>query len=121
MRRGMNKPCSITVRRYAAGLIDLNKYLAFFPGSNLTDKIGVTDMNEILLNSMPNSWSKQAYIKGFDWEFITFKKAVNIFERMEISESIYEGVVELSYKKHSRKDANLSGHRRHKRGETVSL
>ena len=28
-----------------------------------------------------------------------FFKAVNMFERMKISEFIYEGVIELSYKK----------------------
>ena len=35
----------------------------------------------------------------FDCESITFKKDVNMFERMDITESIYEVVVELSYKK----------------------
>ena len=64
----------------------------------LTDKIRVTKLNEILLNSIPNIWSKQAYVKGFGFESITFKKAVNIFERMEINESIYECLVENSYK-----------------------
>ena len=42
---------------------------------------------------MPNSWSRQAYVQGFYCESITFKKAVNLFDRMEISESIYKGVV----------------------------
>ena len=46
---------------------------------------------------MPNSWYRQAYVQGFDCECITFKKSVNMFERMEIAESIYEGVVEHSY------------------------
>ena len=59
----------------------------------MTDKVDVTELNEILLNSMPNIWSKQAYVKGFYCESVTFKKAVNMFERMEIAESIYEGVV----------------------------
>ena len=48
----------------------------------MADKMGVTELNEILLNSMPNSWSKQAYIQGFDCETICFKKDVNMFERM---------------------------------------
>ena len=65
----------------------------------MNDKIDVTKINEILLNSTPNIWSRQAYVQGFDCESITFKKAVNMFEHMEISESIYEGVVEPSYKK----------------------
>ena len=46
---------------------------------------------------MPNSWSKQAYVQGFDCEYITFKKSVNMFERMEIAKSIYKVVVEPSY------------------------
>ena len=46
---------------------------------------------------MPTRWSKQAYVQGFDCESIKFKKAVHMFERMKISESIYKGVVEPSY------------------------
>ena len=46
---------------------------------------------------MPNIRHKQAYIQGFDCDSITLEKAVNTFERMEIVESIYEDVVELSY------------------------
>ena len=46
---------------------------------------------------MPNSLSRQTCVQGFDCEFITLKKAVIMFERMEISKSIYEGVVEPSY------------------------
>ena len=64
----------------------------------MTDRIGVTKLNEILLNSMPDSWSNQACVQGFDCESITLKKVVNMFEHMEIAESIYEGVVEPSYK-----------------------
>ena len=38
-------------------------------------------------------------MQGFDCAFITFKNDVNMFEHMEITESICEGVVEPSYKK----------------------
>ena len=69
-------------------MIDLDEYLAFFLGVTLADKIDVTELNEILLNSMPKSWSKQAYVRGFYCEYIPFKKTVNMFERMEIEESI---------------------------------
>ena len=47
---------------------------------------------------MPNSYSKQAYVQGFNCENISFKKAVNVFEHTEIAESIYEYVVEPYYK-----------------------
>ena len=48
---------------------------------------------------MPNSCSKQEYVQVFDLGYITFKKAVNMFEHMDITEYIYEGVVEPSYNK----------------------
>ena len=60
-------------------MINLNEYLDSFPGEKLSDKIGVTELNGIFLNSMPNSWSKQAYLRGYDCESITVKKDVNMF------------------------------------------
>ena len=97
MRSGMKKNLSLRVRRCVARLVDLNEYFASFPRANLADKIGVTELNEIILNSMPNIWSKQSYFQGFDCESIWFKKAVNMLECMEIAESIYKCVVEPSY------------------------
>ena len=47
------------------GLIDLNEYLASFLGATMTDKFGITEINDILLNSTPNSWPKQVYVQGF--------------------------------------------------------
>ena len=69
---------------------------------------------------MRNSWSKQAYGKGFYCGSILFKKAVNMFEHMEIAESIYKGVVEPSYKKTTWADANRSGHKINNRGGSTS-
>ena len=43
-----------------------------------------------------------------------------MFERMEIAESIYEGVVEPSYKKPTQEDANRADHSRQNRGEATS-
>ena len=110
MRRRIKKPRALTVRHYVARLIDLNEYLEYFPGATLNDNIGVTKLNGILLNIMPNSWSIQDYAQGFDCE------SINMFERMEIAESIYEGVVEPSYKKPTRVGANRDCHSRQKRG-----
>ena len=99
MRRCMIKTLSLNVRRYAARLIYLNEYLESFPEVTINDKIGITEINKKLLNSIPNSWYKKSHVQGFDCESISFKKAVKMFERMEISEIIYEGVVTTSYKK----------------------
>ena len=59
---------------------------------------------------MPNIWSKKAYVQIFDCEYITFKAYINMFERMEIAESIYKGEVETSHKIPTREDSNRSGH-----------
>ena len=66
---------------------------------------------------MTNIWSRQANVQGFDCETITFKNAVNMFERMEISESIYEGVVEPYLKNLTRTYSNRAGHISKLRGE----
>ena len=62
MRRGMRKPHGLKVRLYVHRLIDFNDYLPSFPGSTPTQKIGMTELNEMFFNSMPNNWSKQAYV-----------------------------------------------------------
>ena len=85
--------CVLKVRRYTDCLIDLNEYMASFPGEKPTEKIGVTELNENMLNIMPNSWIKQAHVQVFDWDFITLKKAVNMCEHMYITEFIYKGEV----------------------------
>ena len=64
----------VKVRLYAARLVDLNFYLDLFPGENISDKICGMELNEILLNSMPNSWSKQAYVQVFYCEYITLNQ-----------------------------------------------
>ena len=97
MRRCMKKTHRFKVKRYAARLSYLNDYLASFTGSTMTDKIGFTELNDILLNSTPNSWPKQVYVQGFYCKSIYFIKSVNMFELMEISESIYKGVVTPYY------------------------
>ena len=38
-------------------------------------------------------------MQGFYCKYISFKNSVDIFQRIEISESIYDGVVEPSYEK----------------------
>ena len=69
----MKKPRSLKVRCYTARLIDLNEYLALFPGATMSDNMGITELNKILSNSMSNSWSKKAYLQGFDCETIPLK------------------------------------------------
>ena len=38
---------------------DFNEVLAVSPRAKASDKIGETELNKIILNSMPNVWIKQ--------------------------------------------------------------
>ena len=67
MRHGMSKPHGLKVRCYADFMIDLNDYLAVFPGSKASDKIRETSLNGILFHSVPNSWIRQSYVQGFNF------------------------------------------------------
>ena len=67
-------------------------------GGTLADKNDVTELNDNILNSMTNRWSKQTYGQGFDCKYTSFNKYVNMFECMEISEYIYKGEVEPYYR-----------------------
>ena len=82
MLHGMRKPGGLKLRWYAAHLIYLNDYLSVFSGEKTSGFFCEMELNEILLNIMPNNWIKQAYVQGFYCESITFKSDVKIFERM---------------------------------------
>ena len=55
-------------------------------------------------------------MKGFDCGSISFKKDVNMFERNQIYESVYEGVLKPSYEISTWEDANCASHSSNKRG-----
>ena len=80
-------------------------------------KIGGTELNEIILYSISNGWSRQAYYLGLYFKAVIFKQAINMFDNMEIPESIYEGVVQTSYKtKTTRAEATYYGNMTKTRG-----
>ena len=54
------------VRCYSAHLIDINDYLAVFPGETANEKYCEMELNEILLNSISNILISQACMHGFD-------------------------------------------------------
>ena len=73
VHRRMRNTRKLKVRRYANFLIDINYYLADFSGEKSSDKTAETELNEILVNSMPNGCINQAYVQGFACETITSK------------------------------------------------
>ena len=49
------------------------------------------ELNEILINAVPNVWENQSYLQGLYFKCKTYKDTCKIFERMEITEQVYEG------------------------------
>ena len=66
--QGMRKLHGIKVRRYDDHMIDIDEYLDVLPGAKKTEKSCVTKLYKSLLNRMPNSCSKQAYMQVFGCE-----------------------------------------------------
>ena len=98
-------------------MTEINEHLHIFTGSNPNNIIRKTETNEIIMYIIPNIWGKHKSVQGFDFEAVLFKK-INIFKWMQIAESIYEGVMEPSYKNTSVK-SNRAVHRRKTRGRSV--
>ena len=73
----IHKPWSLNIRFCAEHLNYLDGYLAIFPGSNEFNNMVKAKLDEILLHSMTNGWSKQAYLQRFYSDIATLKKVVN--------------------------------------------
>ena len=91
MRPAMRKPRDLPLKKFAAQLTELNNYLLLFLGSVNAKKMDPEELNDILLRAVPNSWARQAYLQGWDFEGRTYKGTCDMFERIEIAEAIYEG------------------------------
>ena len=67
---------------------------------------------------MPSGWSKQAYVKGFYCETITFKKSANMFGYMKYLEK-YMKVLQKLLIKTTRADTNLASRSRQNEGKSA--
>ena len=119
MRRAMRKSRYLTFKRFNAQLTKLNNYPPLFHGSSAYEKMDPRELNDTLLHAVPNGWTKQAYLQGWEFEGKSYKDTCNFFERMEIAEQVYEGVTPS--KTTTREEADCVSHgRRHKGGEAAS-
>ena len=79
-------------------MIKIIEYLASFYELKGVNKFVETESNQIIFHRIQNGWVRQAYVQRLNFESVAFKKSINMFERMEIDENIYEGVLETHYK-----------------------
>ena len=81
--------------------------------------MGPEELNEILLHAVPNYWERKAYLKGWDFEGITYKSTCDMCECMEIAEAIYEGRAPSKNTQRAKADRASSG-RKKKGGPSAS-
>ena len=86
MRRPMRKPRDLLFKRFTERKIELDNYLPLFPGSRTSKKIPPKELNNILLHTVPNGWTKQAYLQGWDFKGKTYKETCETVKRMYIVE-----------------------------------
>ena len=88
MRRAMRKSWSMNFKRFAARLTEINNFLPLLPWSDASNKMEMEELNEILLHEVPNGWSKQSYLQGWDFELNTYRETCSIFDHMEVDEQV---------------------------------
>ena len=61
----MREPLKLKVRHCAAHIIGLNDFSYAFPGAKARNKIGDTELNKIIMNTVKNVLSNKVYMQGF--------------------------------------------------------
>jgi hypothetical protein len=90
MRRHMRKPYDMPMRIYRNRVVELNNYLASFPGSfNAEQKLEEEEIIDILEFGIPKTWQDQMVLQGFDptEDGRTSQDLVEFCERLEATEA----------------------------------
>ena len=49
------------------------------------------ELNDILLNAIPNGWANKSYLQGWESKTKTYKENCAMFKQIKIAEQVYEG------------------------------
>ena len=82
MRLTIHKPWNPSFNRFSACLTYINNYLPILPGSSEPKKMPPKELNGILLHAVPNGWSNEDYLQGWEFEGKSYKEIWEFFERM---------------------------------------
>ena len=86
MRRMMTKPRSVSIRKYAARLAEINGYLADFPPHQANQPLPVDELLEILEFAIPAEWQVQMTCHSIDPAQQTIAQFVQFCECLESTE-----------------------------------
>jgi hypothetical protein len=93
MRRFMRKPKEMNVRIYVERMLELNKYLEYFPvklGDPAASKMPLDDIMDILKFGIPNSWQNRMIELGYDAQASTTSEFIDLCQRISYGESTKE-------------------------------
>ena len=106
MRCIIRNPRGIKLWQFVARLQELNNLHPKFTGSYKSKNVFQEELNDILLHDVLHVWANQAMMIGFDFDSEPLHDVLELFKRMEVAESIYEGAGAPSQTKHPRMDSN---------------
>ena len=49
-----------------------------------------SELNKIMLHTIPNGWANQSYLQGWDFDSNTYKENCDMFDLMEIDKQVCE-------------------------------
>jgi hypothetical protein len=93
MRRFMRKPKEMNIRSYVERMLELNKYLVYFPvrtGEPEAVSMPSDDIMDILKFGIPNTWQNRMIELGFDTQASTTSEFIDLCQRISYGESTKE-------------------------------
>lgn len=93
MRRFMRKPKDMKIRFYVERMLELNKYLVYFPvkvGEAAATPMPDDDIMDILKFGIPNTWQHRMIELGFDAQASTPSEFIELCQRISYGETSQE-------------------------------
>jgi hypothetical protein len=90
MRRFMRKPKDMKIRSYVERMLEINKYLEYFPvrtGEPDAVSMPSDDIMDILKFGIPNTWQNRMIELGFDTQASTTSEFIDLCQRISYGES----------------------------------
>lgn len=90
MRRYMRKPRFMKAREMMARGMEMNDDLKYYPDYKESKRLDEDEMCDIIEFGLPGRWQKTMYVQGFDIADHSYDELMDMAERLETAEDIYE-------------------------------
>ena len=87
--RVARKPRDMSVRQYAARIVQLNDDLPNYPEATVNDKLDKDELVEVIEAGLPGHWNQEMLLQGFDVTAHSLMDLVEFGKRLETAETVY--------------------------------